>query len=172
MTTAADLGVLHAVAAATLVRPDDSQDAVDAREQVDWSALYAEEAGLLGEATLAFLRTGLRQALRGCDAEAADRCWAEAREAYALGRVSTADAAVAASWRWRDGDFPRLILLVGPSGSGKSSLTNRLAGVDAVVSLDDLRAAHGSRADQRANAAILHSGLRRLDDGDCPERGQ
>ncbi|MGW0435613.1 RNA ligase family protein [Micromonospora sp. NPDC003197] len=164
LTAAADLGVLHAVAAASLAGADNSQDAVDAREQIDWSILYAEEAGLLSEAPLASLRTGLREALRGCDADAADRCWAEAREAYALGRVTTADAAVAASWRWRDGDFARLVLMVGPSGSGKSSLARRLPGVDDVVSLDDLRAAHGSRADQRANAAILHNGLRRLDD--------
>ncbi|MBB4961512.1 RNA ligase family protein [Micromonospora polyrhachis] len=183
-TAVADLGVLHAVAAASLAARAvvdgsahadrravvdgsahaDSQDAADAREQVDWSALYAEKAGLLGETPLASLRTGLRQALRGCAADAADRCWAEAREAYALGRVTTADSAVAATWRWRDGDFPRLVLMVGPSGSGKSSLARRLPGVDDVVSLDDLRAAHGSRADQRANAAILHHGLRQLDD--------
>lgn len=35
--------------------------------------------------------------------------------------------------------------------------------MSAVVSLDDLRAARGSRADQRANADVLREGLDRLD---------
>nr|BFE79051.1 hypothetical protein GCM10020093_016520 [Planobispora longispora] len=51
---------------------------------------------------------------------------------------------------------------MGPSGSGKSTFARRLAGADAVVSLDDLREARGSRADQRANQAILREGLDRL----------
>ncbi|MYV55093.1 ATP-binding protein, partial [Streptomyces sp. SID3212] len=107
---------------------------------------------------------GMRAALAGLgDRDAADRCWAEAREAYATGRVTGADAATAATWRWRNGDFPRLIHLVGPSGSGKSTFAARLPGVDTHVSLDDLRQARGSRADQRANADVLREGLRRLD---------
>ncbi|GAA2889300.1 hypothetical protein GCM10010517_53390 [Streptosporangium fragile] len=185
LAVAADLGVLHAVAAAVLAGRDDG-DAAEAREQVDWSELHAEEAGLLGEAPLRPLRAGLRRALRGRapgaageegrpgavgagqtgeegDPEAADRCWAEAREAYALGRIATAEEALAFSWRWRSGDFPRLVITVGPSGSGKSTFARNLPGTDAVVSLDDLRQARGSRADQRANPEILREGLHRLD---------
>lgn len=70
---------------------------------------------------------------------------------------------MAASWRWRAGRFPRLVHLVGPSGSGKSTFAAGLPGVDALLSLDDLRAARGSRADQRANHEVLADGLRRLD---------
>jgi predicted kinase len=158
MSFAADQGVLHAVAGA--VAGDD-----EAREQVEWSALHAQEAGLYGEAPLGSLRAGLREALRrdGVGGEAADRCWAEAREAYAQGRVSTVEEAVAATWRRRDGDFPRLVHLVGPSGSGKSSFAARLQGVSACVALDDLRAARGARADQKANGEVLREGLERLD---------
>lgn len=103
MSFAADLGVLHAVAGAVA---EDEQ----AREQVQWSALHAEEAGLLGEAPLGSLRAGLREALAadGIGGEAGDRCWAEARGMYAQGRVSTVEEAVAATWRWRGGDFPGL----------------------------------------------------------------
>ncbi len=86
LAAAADLGVLHAVAAAVLAGRGDSE-AADARDQVDWSELHAEEAGLLGEAPLESLRTGLRQALhrdgpdmarsrgalRGRDVEAVER---------------------------------------------------------------------------------------------------
>ncbi|AZM48906.1 kinase [Streptomyces sp. WAC 06738] len=156
LAQAADLGVLHAVAGAL------ARDA-EAREQVEWSMLHAEDAGLLGPAPLAPLRAGLREALDGLGSDAADRCWAEAREAYAAGRIATVAEAVAASWRWRPGSFPRLVHLVGPSGSGKSTFAKSLAGTDAYVSLDDLREARGSRAGQRANGDVLRAGLDRLD---------
>ncbi|MFD9389420.1 RNA ligase family protein [Streptomyces sp. NPDC060000] len=159
MSFAAELGVLHAVAAAVAREQR-------AREQVEWSALHAEEAGLLGEAPLRPLRAGLRETLArdGVGGEAADRCWAEAREMYARGRVATVEEAVAATWRWRGGDFPRLVHLVGPSGSGKSAFAARSAGVTSCVSLDGLRAARGSRADQKANGEVLREGLQRLDE--------
>ncbi|MFE9936799.1 RNA ligase family protein [Streptomyces hirsutus] len=153
---AADLGVLHAVAGAVAYT-------AEAREQVEWSALHAEEAGLLGESPLQPLRAGLRDALAGLGSAAADRCWAEARDAFAKGRISTVDEAVAASWRWRSGAFPRLIHLVGPSGSGKSTFAGSLPRTDSRISLDDLRRARGSRADQRANGEVLREGLGRLD---------
>ncbi|UUU31522.1 AAA family ATPase [Streptomyces sp. CA-210063] len=151
MSYAADLGLLHSVARATA-------DTDEAREQVDWSALHAEEVeayGLGGDA--------LREAFAGLSADAAVRCLAEAREAYARGRVGSVDESVAATWRWRSGDFPKLIHMVGPAGSGKSTFARGLPGVDAYVSLDDLRAARGSRSDQKANADILREGLDRLD---------
>ncbi|MGI5150733.1 RNA ligase family protein [Plantactinospora sp. CA-294935] len=162
LADAVDVGVLHAVAAAVLTGRDDAGSA-EAREQVAWSELHADEAGLLAEAPLRPLRAELRTALRGCDPEAADRCWAEARQAYADGRIGTPEQAPAATWRWRSGRFPRLVLTVGPAGSGKSSFARRLPGVAGIVSLDELRQARGSRADQRANAEVLRAGLDRLD---------
>ncbi|MCO5998224.1 RNA ligase family protein [Actinoallomurus rhizosphaericola] len=159
----ADVGVLHAVAAAALTGRDDAE----AREQAGWSELHADEAGLLAESPLEPLRAGLRRALAGGpgavpDRDVLDRCWAEAREAYAAGRIATPEEAVALTWRWRTGAFPRLVVMTGPAGSGKSTFARGLPGVDAVVSLDDLREARGSRADQRANPEILRDGLRRL----------
>ncbi|MFH0177062.1 RNA ligase family protein [Streptomyces cacaoi] len=158
MSFAADLGVLHAVAGAVAGEEQ-------AREQTQWSALHAEEAGLLGETPLGPLRDGLRRAsaAEAIGGAAGDRCWAEARELYAQGRVSTVEEAVAATWRWRSGDFPRLVHLVGPSGSGKSAFAARLEDVSARVELDGLRAARGSRADQKANGEVLREGLERLD---------
>jgi predicted kinase len=147
MSFAADLPLLHALAAAV------AEDG-EAREQVEWSALHAEE---LREPE------GLREAFADLAPDAADRCLAQAREAYALGRITTAEEAVAATWRWRSGDFPRLVHLVGPSGSGKSTFARGLPGVGAYVSLDDLRLARGSRADQKANGEVLREGLDRLD---------
>ncbi len=161
MASAADLGVLHALAAAAGTAGDGAGG--EARECVEWSALYAQEEGLFGPDPLGRLRSGLRTALAGLDADAADRCWAEAREAFGRGGISTAEEAVAATWRWRDGGFPRLVQLCGPSGSGKSTYARSLPGVDAYIGLDDLRAARGSRADQRSNAEVLREGLDRLD---------
>ncbi|MFJ5233109.1 RNA ligase family protein [Kitasatospora sp. NPDC088391] len=151
LTAAADLGVLHAVAAAAL--PGD--------EQVAWSALHAEDAGLLGPDPLSWLRTGLREALADLDPDVRDRCWAQAREAYARGRISTVEEAVAATWSRRDGRFPRLVHLCGPSGSGKSTYAATLPGTR--ISLDDLRAARGSRAEQRDNPELLREGLTALE---------
>ncbi|MET4925281.1 ATP-binding protein, partial [Streptomyces sp. PSRA5] len=156
MAVAADLGVLHAVAHA---RAPNAQ----AREQVEWSALHAEDAGLLdGGEALEALRRGLRAALDGLGADVVERCWAQARDLWAEGRLSTVEEAVAATWRWRAGDFPRLIHLIGPSGSGKSTFGGGLTGVGARVSLDELRESRGSRAEQRDNGDVLRDGLDRL----------
>ncbi|AXE25152.1 kinase [Streptomyces globosus] len=162
MAAAADLGVLHALAAA-VGAGGDRVAVAEASECVEWSALYAQEEGLLGPEPLRPLRNGLRDALAGLDPDAADRCRAEALQLFAQGRISTAEEAVAATWRWRDGRFPRLVQLCGPSGSGKSTYARSLPGIDAYIALDDLRAARGNRADQRDNAGILREGLDRLD---------
>lgn len=118
MAEAVDLGVLHALARAVPAGPGSggagedvgAVEAAEAVEAVDWSALCAEEAGLLGPAPLEPLRAGLRTALAAAgigDADAADRCWAEAREAYGQGKLTGPEEAVAATWRWRDGtSFP------------------------------------------------------------------
>ncbi|WP_119727549.1 RNA ligase family protein [Thermomonospora amylolytica] len=163
MGLAADLGVLHAVSAAALAGRAD-EEAAEAREQVEWSMLHAEDAGLLGEAPLAGLREGVREALTGvhCERDAADYCWAEICEAHVLGRGPTAATALTLTRRWDDDGFPRLIVTVGPSGSGKSTFARSLPGVDRVVSMDELREKRRSRADQRANAEVLHEALDRL----------
>ncbi|OKJ01854.1 kinase [Streptomyces sp. CB01249] len=147
MALAADLSVLHAVSGALA-------DTAEAREQVEWSALHAAEVRE---------PDGLAEAFADLGPEAAARCLAQAREAYADGRIATAEEAVAATWRWRSGDFPRLVQLAGPSGSGKSTFGRGLPGVATYISLDDLRLARGSRADQSANGDVLREGLDRLD---------
>ncbi|WP_232306678.1 AAA family ATPase [Thermobifida cellulosilytica] len=85
------------------------------------------------------------------------------RRAFAQGRIGTAAEAAALTWRWRGGAFPRLVVTVGPSSSGKSTFARSLPGVRTVVCLDDLRRERGSRADQRANREVLGEGLDRLD---------
>ncbi|MFF8956302.1 RNA ligase family protein [Streptomyces sp. NPDC014894] len=144
MSYAADLDVLHAVARTSAATAEE-------RERTEWSALHAEEIRPLGPLPFG-----------GLDPEAADRCRAEARQAYAEGRIGGADEAGAATWRWRSGAYPRLVQLVGVSGSGKSTFARTLPAARQ-VSLDELRAAAGDRGDQRDNGGILRAGLGRLD---------
>ncbi|MEY9212491.1 AAA family ATPase [Thermobifida halotolerans] len=162
MSEAADLGVLHALAAAALTGRDDAE-AREARDRVAWSELHAEDAGLLGETPLEGVRARLREEFVHGDPDVADRCWAEARRALAEGRITTAEEAVALTWRWRGAAFCHLVVTVGPSGSGKSTFARSLPGVCVTVSLDELRRGRGSRADQSANRTVLGEGLRRLD---------
>ncbi|MBS2549482.1 AAA family ATPase [Catenulispora sp. NL8] len=164
MSFGTDLAMLHSVAAAT------ASDSA-AMENVTWSLLFAEDCGLLPGSPIQGLRSACRDAFAELSPLAADRCWGEARLLFAEGRISSAEEAAAATWRWRDGDFPRLLHLVGVSGSGKSSTASALAGrantdtdSTVLVSLDDLRTARGSRADQSANQEVLSAGLRLLDE--------
>lgn len=161
MAFGTDLAVLHAVAAAT------ARDAA-AAENVTWSSLFAEDSGLLSvgsESSVSPVRA-LRLACRDAFAElpprAADRCWGEARQMFAEGRIASSEEATAATWRWRDGAFPKLLHMVGVSGSGKSSTATALPGE--LISLDALRTARGSRADQSANQEVLREGLGLLDE--------
>ncbi|KAB1145945.1 AAA family ATPase [Streptomyces luteolifulvus] len=150
LSYAADLGLLHAVARATAATDE-------ARDHVEWSALHAEDIGGLDEGAL-------REAFAELPTDAAVRCRAEAREAYAQGRIGGVDEAVAATWRRRSGAaFPKLIHMVGPAGSGKSTFARGLPGVDTYISLDDLREERGARADQRANQDVLREAPDRLD---------
>ncbi|TDV52361.1 RNA ligase family protein [Actinophytocola oryzae] len=144
LAMATDLGVLHAVAAA-----------VGDTQAVEWSRMHAEEAGLLGPDPWRPLRDALTDLAPG---DVRDRCFAEARTALADGRLHSPEEVPAATWRWRAGDFPRLIVLVGPAGSGKSTFVTGQE-VDDVVSMDALR----DSGDQRANPAVLREALGRLD---------
>ncbi|MFE3021152.1 RNA ligase family protein [Streptomyces sp. NPDC059256] len=144
LSYAADLDVLHSVAAALA-------QSAEEREQVEWSALCADE-----------VRSWDPPRFDELAPDAADRCRAEARDAYSEGRINGPEEAAAATWRWRDGDFPRLVQMVGPSGSGKSTFARGL-GAGTVISLDELREEAGSRVDQRGNSDVLRTGLDRLD---------
>ena len=179
MSLAVDLVALHALAEAVIAsRPEgtfareqvewsavsgDRWDDTFTREQVQWSALYAEDSGLMVPEPWRPLRDGLRRELADLPRLAADRCWAQARTAWADGRLASVEEAVAATWPRRGGEFPQLIQMVGPSGSGKSRLTAGLKDTASVVSMDDLREERGSRADQRSNAEILTAALAKLE---------
>ena len=112
------------------------------------------------------LRQACREPFSELPPRAADRCWGEARQLLAQGRIASAEEATAATWRWREGTFPKLVHLVGVSGSGKSSTAGALGGRagTTLVSLDELRTSRGSRTDQTANREVLAEGLRLLDE--------
>lgn len=152
---AADLSVLHALAEAA---------AGPGREDVQWSRLVAEDAGLLTPEPWRPLRDGLRAELEGLPAAAADRCWAEARTAWADGTADSAAVAAAATRQWRDGRFPGLLQLVGPAGSGKRAFAAS-AGVPVAASVDALRAELRARADSGGLVAWDAAGLSQQERG-------
>ena len=146
LARAVDLAALHALAEQTA--PDD-----DAREQVAWSRMVAEEAGLLARRPLDPWTARLAELLPASGLTA-DWLRGEALSGWAGGRWRSPEEAAAALHADRTHTPPHLILLVGPSGSGKSTVRRALGGV--AVCLDDLRA---EGLDDRA---ALSAGLDRL----------
>lgn len=165
MSLAADLVSLHALAEAALTTcAEEGDDVRAARELTQWSALHAEDAGLMVSEPWRPLRDGLRAELASLDRDAADRCWAQARSAWSEGKLASVEEAAAATWKFRGRELPQLIQLSGPSGSGKSRFAaGLLPDVARVVSMDDLRAERGSRAAQRSNPEILTAALADLE---------
>ncbi|MGF1467303.1 MAG: AAA family ATPase [Sandaracinaceae bacterium] len=104
------------------------------------------------------VRATLRRRLGSRPRAVRDRAWAAAVRAPGDGaaRVAAALAAV-------DGPRPEATITVGVSGSGKSTFVARVLAPrsDVVVSLDDLRAARGDRADQSHNDAVVQEALAR-----------
>jgi predicted kinase len=162
MARAVDLGVLHCVAYATL-SGETSDAAHEAREHVEWSELVAAEAGLLEPRPYAPLARETKIALAGLDARTKDRSWSEALELWAQGRLTDGSSAVAATFRFRERVPPSAVITVGLSGSGKSTFVADHVTGHRVVSLDDLRAERGDRADQSANDVILRDALGRFE---------
>lgn len=77
------------------------------------------------------------------------------------GTVSQPEEGIARSYRFRDG-FPQLVLTVGPSGSGKSTWAARHLADHVCISLDDIRAELGGRADQSRNGEVRRIARERL----------
>ncbi|MCB9673409.1 MAG: AAA family ATPase [Alphaproteobacteria bacterium] len=151
-----DLAALLAVARAALVGREDPV----ADEQIAWTELFAADEGLLVTRPFEELRRGVLAGLGGAPEVVVERVWAETLAALAEGRLRSPEEALARGHRWLAGDFPVAEVLVGPSGSGKSSFTAERRGAR-VVSLDALREEAGDRADQSRNTEILTEARRR-----------
>lgn len=162
MARAADIGVLHAVAFATLTG-DFSSAANEARDQVEWSELVAAEAGLLDARPWAAIARTLNAELTGFDPRTKDRCWSEALELWAQGRLHDGASAAAATFRLRAQVPASAAITVGGAGSGKSTFVRDHLADHRVVSLDDLREERGDRADQSGNDAVLRDALGRFE---------
>ncbi len=163
MCRAADLGVLHALAAAILFGAD--EETRISREHVAWSELWAGDAGLLSDCPYVAIRDGLRAALAGGPPLQRDRCFAEALERWAEGRLVSPEEAAIATFSVARRPIASAAVMAGVSGSGKSTFARVHLSDHRVISLDDLREGRGARADQSANDAVLREGLRLFDAG-------
>lgn len=155
MARVADLGVLHAVARTSVDRATE--------EIVLWSELHAGEADLLGPAPLARLRAGALSALADLPRARAQRAWSRMLDRFVTGTIASVEEGLQATFHERTLDVPTLVGTVGPSGSGKTTLVRAAFPDHRVISLDDLRAGRGDRADQSGNDEILAAALARLD---------
>ena len=155
MARAADLGIVHALARTSADRVTD--------ELVQWSELHAGEAGLLSPAPLAALRADARAMLAELPASRAQKVWSTILDRWVAGSVASVPEGIQAAFGDRARDAPRVVGMVGPSGSGKSTLAVAHFAGASLVSLDDLRAGAGDRADQSQNERILAEALERLD---------
>ncbi len=162
LSLSASLPVLHALAASTATQCEPNSDAL---EQVEWSRLVANDAGLWDKDPLESLRAELVPCLMALPRVTRCRIWAVARALWVEGQVRSAEQAVAATYSLRAESPGWLTLMIGPAGSGKSTVTRDHFAESAVVSLDALREKRGSRADQSANSELLQVALRLLEDG-------
>jgi predicted kinase len=161
LSLSVSLPVLHALASSS-ARLCESSDA--AFEQVEWSRLVANDAGLWDTNPLEELRADLAPSLRALPQRLSYRIWAAARMLWVEGQLRSAEQAVAATFTLRAESPGQLTLMVGPAGSGKSTVTRHNFPESEVVSLDALREQRGSRKDQSANAEVLQVALIRLEE--------
>ena len=147
-----DLRALHRLALATA--PHD-----DANEQVQWSQLMAEDAGLLTRRPIAGWLADLRGLLNDLSPQTWTYVAGESLAAWAASRVRSPEEAAARAYPLRNHTPNELTLLVGPAGTGKSTAAKRYGG--GVVNLDEIRA-QGHRPIPEPD--VLQQGLAQLED--------
>jgi hypothetical protein len=131
LARSADLRALHALAERGA---DDAQ-----REQVQWSRLVADEAGLLDPEAIERWVGGLRALLPALSGDRWSFVRGDALTAWASGAVRSPEEAAARAHPHLERTPPRLTVMVGPAGTGKSAVAAGLGG--RVISLDGLRGA-------------------------------
>jgi predicted kinase len=111
-----------------------------------WDAWRAAIESAFAGRTLEFQRHAIHQTIR--DAEA--------------GLIQSVEEGIARAWQLKD-PAPQLILLWGPSGSGKSEWIAKNAAAAQVISLDAIRQEiTGKREDQSMNGQVLQAAKERL----------
>lgn len=93
-------------------------------------------------------------ALSGYPSATQDFVCAQAIRDCEAGAITTPEEAIAKSYGYRDA-YPEVVLVVGLSGSGKTTWIGKNLKDHEIVSLDDIRAGLGRREDQQNNAKVL-----------------
>lgn len=133
------------------------QDRKTGIEHIELYRLFAEEYGAFsrGGAHAVEWSQRLHELMHGHSEAAKDLVVANAQRSLENGDILSIEEALARSFGDR-GDFSDLVVMVGASGSGKTTFIERHLQSHDVVSLDDIRETVGSkRSDQSSNSRVL-----------------
>ncbi|PRQ03104.1 ATP-binding protein [Enhygromyxa salina] len=132
-------------------------------EHIEMFGLFAQEHGAwrrFGEDSPSW-RGRFCEQLQAFSPATRDISYGQFLEDLCAGQITHIEEGLARSYRFRE-PFPELVLTVGPSGSGKSSWIERHLGDHTLISLDEIRAELGSRADQSQNGRVRQLANERL----------
>jgi predicted kinase len=132
-------------------------------EHIEMFGLFAREYGAwqrFGDDTSAW-RSRFCEQLQAFSPATRDLSYGHYLADLCAGRVAHIEEGLARSYRFRE-RFPEVVLVVGPSGSGKSSWIARHLGDHTLISLDEIRGELGGRADQSNNGQVRQLAKARL----------
>ncbi|ULH17086.1 AAA family ATPase (plasmid) [Deinococcus sp. KNUC1210] len=140
-----------------------SADRTSRLEDLELFRLQAEDYGLWNEADpCADWEAHLQTALSAAPVSQLDLTLQRGILDFEAGLIQTPEEAISRSYPARAG-FPELVVMCGPSGSGKSSWIAEHLPDHTVVSLDALRdKLAGKRADQSVNGQVLQAAKEQL----------
>ena len=142
------------------------RECVDKAKQVENIELFrmlALEHGALqrfGQASRQW-RKFFQEALSAYDPAVRDVTYGEFVRDIEAERITDPHEGLARHYKYREG-VGEVVVLVGPSGSGKTTWARTHLGDHTIISLDDIRASLGSRADQSNNARVVQVAKERL----------
>ncbi len=136
------------------IRGRECEDKEGQLEILELFRMFAVEYGLWEGDGFESWERELLPSLSGLTSATADFAIARARNDLENGLITTPDEAIAKSYQLRKG-HPEVVVMVGLSGSGKSTFAKTHLDDHAVISLDEIRDSLSSRENQQNNSKVV-----------------